>query len=99
MAGQWLAANGVVFTEGRGLVRGSLINWTVILLAIVWFAPNTQQIMARFEPALGVPRDSAPAPRWLLWRPTPLLGMLTAALAFTVIIHLHQRSEFLYFQF
>jgi D-alanyl-lipoteichoic acid acyltransferase DltB (MBOAT superfamily) len=97
--GQWLAANGVAFTEARGLVRGGLINWTVILLAIVWFAPNTQQIMARFEPALGVPRDSAPAPRWLLWRPAPLLGMLTAALAFAVIINLHQRSEFLYFQF
>jgi len=96
--GPWLAAHGLDFSEGRGLVRGGLVNWMIILLAIVWFAPNTQQIMARFDPALGIPRDSEPA-RLLLWRPRPVLAMIGAGVAFAVIINLHRNSEFLYFQF
>jgi len=96
--GQWLTAHGMDFSEGRGLVRGGLVNWMIILLAIVWFAPNTQQILARFDPALGIPRDSQPA-RLLLWRPRAALAMIGAVAAFVVIINLHRNSEFLYFQF
>ena len=96
--GEWLAAHGMDFSEGRGLVRGGLVNWMIILLAIAWFAPNTQQIMARFSPALGIPRGSQPA-RLLLWRPRATLAMITAVVAFVVIVNLHQNSEFLYFQF
>jgi D-alanyl-lipoteichoic acid acyltransferase DltB (MBOAT superfamily) len=96
--GTWLAALGVEFTDARGLVRAGLVNWIVILLAICWLAPNTQQIMARFEPALNVPRDAVPA-RVLAWRPTLATALATAALAFAAIINLHRHSEFLYFQF
>jgi len=96
--GHWLAAHGVDFSEGRGLVRGSLVNWTVILLAIAWFAPNTQQIMARFRPALVIPRDSQPA-RLLLWRPGAVAAAIAAVVAFAAIVNLHRNSEFLYFQF
>ncbi|MGB8434934.1 MAG: MBOAT family protein [Burkholderiales bacterium] len=96
--GPWLAAHGVDFSEGRGLVRGGLIYWMVILLAIAWFAPNTQQIMARFRPALVIPRDLQPA-RLLLWRPGAVAAAIAAAVAFAAIVNLHRNSEFLYFQF
>jgi alginate O-acetyltransferase complex protein AlgI len=96
--GEWLAMHGVDFSEGRGLVRGGLVNWMIILLAIAWFAPNTQQIMARFAPALGIPRDSQPA-RLLRWRPRIAFALIGAVIAFAVIVNLHQNSEFLYFQF
>lgn len=96
--GQWLAANGMSFTEARGLVRGGLVNWIIILLAIVWFAPNTQQIMARYSPGLILPRDMQPA-RWLGWRPSPAFAVLAAGVAFAAIVNLHRHSEFLYFQF
>ena len=96
--GTWLAGNGVAFSDSRGLVTAGLVNWIVILLAICWFAPNTQQIMARFEPALLIPRDMRPA-RWLAWRPTITAALLTAAVAFASIVNLHRQSEFLYFQF
>jgi len=96
--GQWLAAQGLDFSEGRGLVRGGLVNWIVILMAISWFAPNTQQIMARFKPALGMPRDLPPA-RLLLWRPRVAVAMITAVVAFITIVNLQGYSEFLYFQF
>ena len=72
--GEWLAMNGVAFSDARGLVRGGLVNWIVILLAIVWFAPNTQQIMARFSPALLMPLDIRPA-RWLAWSADAALAL------------------------
>ena len=54
--------------------------------------------MARYNPALLMPRDMQPA-RWLAWRPTPALALVSAGLAFAAIINLHRYSEFLYFQF
>ncbi len=98
MFGQWLATSGAAAGDARGLVTGGLINWIVILLAIAWFAPNTQQIMARFNPALLIPRDMSVA-RMLAWRPTAVVGLLVAAIAFASIVNLHRQSEFLYFQF
>jgi hypothetical protein len=96
--GRWLAAGGIAFSDSRGLVTAGLINWIVILLSIAWFAPNTQQIMARFNPALLIPRDMVAA-RKLAWRPTVALGLIVAAIAFASIVNLHRQSEFLYFQF
>lgn len=96
--GAWLAVNGVAFGDSRGLVTAGLVNWIVILLVIVWFAPNTQQILARHKPALLIPRDMTAARR-LVWRPTVAVALLSAALAFAAIAHLHRQSEFLYFQF
>lgn len=96
--GQWLALGGVSFGNTRGLVGGGLLNWIIILLTIVWFAPNTQQIMARFNPALLIPRDMTPARR-IVWRPGVAAGLLVAAVAFASIVNLHRQSEFLYFQF
>ena len=98
MFGQWLSLNGVSFGNSRGLIPGGLINWIILLLAIVWFAPNTQQIMARFNPALLIPRDMKPARR-LAWRPSVAFGVLVAVVAFASLVNLHRQSEFLYFQF
>ena len=96
--GRWLAAGGIAFSDSRGLVTAGLINWIIILLSIAWFAPNTQQIMARFNPALLIPRDMVAA-RKLAWRPTVALGLIAAVIAFASIVNLHRQSEFLYFQF
>ena len=96
--GVWLAAHGVPFSDTRGLVRAGLINWLVILLAVVWFAPNTQQIMRHAQPALGVPAHGQGA-GWMRWRPTTWLAVPCAALAVLIVANLHKKSEFLYFQF
>ena len=96
--GQWLAGHGVSFDDKRGLVRTGLINWIIILLAIVWFAPNSQQIMTRARPALPIPGEAPYAGRWT-WRPTPWLAIPVALLAVLCVVNLHKHSEFLYFQF
>ena len=96
--GQWLAQQGATFDDTRGLVRTGLINWIVILLAMVWLAPNTQQIMSRYRPALAV-LNEAPYQGRLLWRPAAWLAVPVAALAIVCVVNLHKHSEFLYFQF
>ena len=96
-AGQWLAAHGVVFGDTRDLVTGGLVNWIWILLAVVWFAPNTQQLLAAYRPALALFAEQYRTR--LAWRPTAVYALLTAALALMAIFNLHKQSEFLYFQF
>lgn len=95
--GQWLAAQGVVFGDTRDLVSGGLINWIWILLLFVWFAPNTQQLLAAHRPALGLPADMRPVR--LAWRPTAVFAAIAVALFTLSLFNLHRQSEFLYFQF
>lgn len=67
------------------------------LFAIVWFTPNTQQIMTRFEPTLG--RAIAnPYPR-LTWTPVSRWAILIGTVAALGILALGGTTEFLYFQF
>ena len=95
--GQWLSAQGIAFGATSDLIMGGAINWIWISLLIVWFAPNTQQIMASYKPALDVP-EGGTAKR-LLWRPSAFAALLIWALGFVAIINLSKQSAFLYFQF
>ncbi len=78
-----------------GFSRGA-VNWLWILLLVVWFAPNTQQIMGHFNPALDFREDSAAKFAW-----QPNWRWLTAhvALALFGLISISKVSEFIYFQF
>ncbi|MEO7728864.1 MAG: MBOAT family protein [Burkholderiales bacterium] len=96
-AGAWLAAHGVQFGDTHDLVGGGVVNWIWILLLVVWFAPNTQQLLAGYRPALALLTERYEGS--LAWRPTPLYALLAAALALLAIFNLHKQSEFLYFQF
>ncbi len=102
--GKWLSAQGVMFSDARGLVTAGLVYWIIALLLVVWLAPNTQQIMSKAKPVLGAFADNAKiaggAPRrWWCWRAAPWLAAPLAALALLVVVNLHKKSEFLYFQF
>ena len=71
--------------------------WIVALLPVVMIAPNTQEILGRFEPALnfvGRKRD----PR-LSWRPTARWAAVAAVIAVCGLLSLTRASEFLYYQF
>jgi D-alanyl-lipoteichoic acid acyltransferase DltB (MBOAT superfamily) len=70
--------------------------WIIGLLAIAWAMPNTQQIMARFQPALESVQAGG---RALAWQPTRLWAVITGLAAAAAILNLTRVSEFLYFQF
>jgi D-alanyl-lipoteichoic acid acyltransferase DltB (MBOAT superfamily) len=95
--GAWLGQAGVPFGVTPALPRTGVVHWIWILLAVIWLAPNTQQIMAGSRPALGIPIDSAAA-RWQ-WRPTAATAVAVSVMALAVLVNLQRRSEFLYFQF
>lgn len=85
------------FGTASTLVSAGTINWIVILLVLVWAAPNTQQILMRYEPALDVPRNT-PATR-LAWQPGYRWLALHVGTAIWAITAISQLSPFLYFQF
>jgi hypothetical protein len=96
-AGEWLAQLGLASGAAPALARTGILHWIWVLLIVVWFAPNTQQIMVAARPALGVPPESAAA-RWQ-WRPAAASAAVIAVMALAVVVNLNRHSEFLYFQF
>lgn len=70
--------------------------WIISLLGIAWLMPNTQQLMARYAPAL---ETVTAAPGGPIWRPNLGWAVVTGICAATAMLHLTQVSEFLYFQF
>ena len=81
----------------------SAIQWVVVLGLIAWLAPNTQQIMGRYRPALGFSTDGTEAfwYRWVLWRPSYVWSVIVALIAAAALVNLWigSNAEFIYFQF
>ena len=91
-----LGLHGLSADPGSGLTYLKL-GRVVVLFAIVWGLPNTQQIMSRYEPTLGRPIPN-PFAR-LNWNPTYGWAVLTGVLAALSLFELGSATEFLYFQF
>ena len=73
--------------------------WVAIGAFIAFCAPNTQEIVAQFEPALDFDRSAARRARYLEWRPTLTWSLAIAALGGACLLSLSRPTEFLYFQF
>ncbi len=94
--GAWLQAAGVSgdFYSGTGFV--SLVLWAVVLLVAATTLPNSLELMARFNPALG--KKASPVGPWsvsLNARWATVFGVTLLA----GVMSLNQVSEFLYWQF
>jgi hypothetical protein len=85
---------------GGGLFVSSTIR-IGLLLAIALLMPNTLQILARFEPALGIKPSKTPSrlERALTWTPNQAWAVGLACVALAGILSLGELSEFLYWQF
>jgi cytochrome c biogenesis protein CcdA len=73
--------------------------WVIVGALVAFFAPNTQEIMGRFDPAL--PEDSRhaqPVARRLAWQPSRR-SALAIGLLFALACWPFRPTEFLYFQF
>jgi alginate O-acetyltransferase complex protein AlgI len=80
----------------------ALVKWTGLLLFIALVCPNTLQILAEYEPALGIKRR--PTPGWLpgaglRWRASLAWAVAVAAITALAVGHMGGKSEFLYWQF
>jgi alginate O-acetyltransferase complex protein AlgI len=95
--GQWLTQQGVHFSNSNALIKGVAINWILISLLIVWIAPNTQQMMVNFKPALNMPEGSAA--KRLLWQPSYAWLVASVVCVVISILSISELSEFIYFQF
>jgi|CXWL01.1.fsa_nt_gi D-alanyl-lipoteichoic acid acyltransferase DltB (MBOAT superfamily) len=98
--GGWLRWIGVQPGEtSAGFGGYPQLSWIAGLLAIALFCPNTQQLMAEYNPGLGVPAAIRQS-RWpIRWRPTVTWALFIAVLAFASMLHLNRVSDFLYWQF
>lgn len=75
----------------------------LVILAVTWLAPNTQQLTARYKPTVPTASgfdddDTRPSAR-LQWRLNRYSATATAMFSFLALLGLNEVSEFLYFQF
>jgi D-alanyl-lipoteichoic acid acyltransferase DltB (MBOAT superfamily) len=99
MAGNILSGmTGLHGVDGIGASRTTAASITA-LLGIALFCPNTLQIMARFEPALGRPTTEDGDGGRITWRPSVAWAAALAVLAVVSMLSLGGPSEFLYWQF
>lgn len=99
--GKILSDSGVQFIEPE--FHFGLPAWGLIaaLLLIVWFIPNTQQILSKYRIGLDVHHKLELSPFWQRFRWTPNLywAVVIFIVSITAIAMTSNTSEFLYFQF
>ncbi len=94
----------ISFSSGAfGTIAGiSAMMWIFVLSAIVFIAPNTQQIMENYKPTYEyLISDKKCRPTRYSWRPNLLFAIIMAIVSVISIsfVFMAERSEFLYFQF
>lgn len=108
-----IAEAGTVYRAMAGMTSSSAADiwqrlhdagapWCALLLAIAWFAPNTQQMMGMYSTALPTYPEPAAArsrPARLTWRPDFRWAAAMAAVSVSALIAMTGSSRFLYFQF
>lgn len=105
-----IARRGGVAVNPSAPTLGQAILWGRLALAVLWFVPKTQQLMARFGPAfaygLAGLRRSPPLLARIagfaslpFWRPTLFGATVTGVLAALAFLNLQHVSQFLYFEF
>jgi len=95
----WLAGQGVQFGALAHFDRVAQFKWLLFLLVFCWVAPNTQQILAAYHPALltrgyGELGTTRPA-----WRPNAAWLVGLASIAAVAVLSIERYSEFIYFRF
>jgi hypothetical protein len=80
----------------------ALLQWILALGLLAFFCPNSLQVLARYEPALGIntaaPYKSGPRLR-LSWNISLGWAVAVAAVVAVGVAHLGGVSEFLYWHF
>jgi alginate O-acetyltransferase complex protein AlgI len=100
-AAEWLTIIGIhpAWTSGSLLMEATTRIGILLLIALL--LPNTLQMLAAFEPAIGVKPSKTPSRlvRILTWMPNGVWAAGLACVAMAGFLSLGQLSEFLYWQF
>ncbi|MEM8829010.1 MAG: MBOAT family O-acyltransferase [Cyanobacteria bacterium P01_G01_bin.19] len=93
------------FTVNVGISQKYATFGIILLLAIAWFTPNTQQWMGKYNPTLTEPIGNYQS-KWaykfwqfLVWKPNKTWTIIVAGLTSLSLLCFSRVSEFLYFQF
>ncbi len=96
MAGRHMTAP--VIAEVENPMRQLVL--LLICAVVVWGFPNTQQILARYKPALQLtPADGNKRFLPIYWTPSLTWSLIMAVVFMLSVIHSQDPSTFLYFQF
>ena len=94
-----LARLGITFGDVSTTQTIKMYAWISVLFGLCMFAPNTQEILARFTPTLEACPEQAPTLTYCRWNFAPRYAVAAGALAFVALIAITRVSEFLYWQF
>lgn len=95
-AGDVLVALGVGFGQLAVIDSVRVLKWLLLLVMACWALPNTQEILAKFWPALDYRNGGVSR---IAWRPNLAWGVGVGTLAAVSVLFISRKSEFLYFQF
>ena len=92
---------GVQFTNKALYLESAGVCWCIGLFIIVWFFPNTQQILNGYNPDRKMFSGDTLPSRWRFfeWNPNYIWASISVVLGGYSILSLNKISEFLYFQF
>ncbi len=90
---------GITFGDVSTTQTAKMYAWIAVLFAVCMFAPNTQEILARFTPTLEACPEQAPTHKRFNWNFAPAYAVAAGAMAFVALIAITRVSEFLYWQF
>ncbi|MBV9201057.1 MAG: MBOAT family protein [Alphaproteobacteria bacterium] len=97
----FIAMLGISFSDESGSAFVRSYSWIAVLFAIASLAPNTQQLMRRYNPVLDLPelarleRDNERGPiGCLTWAPARAWAITVGTLAFLGTVSITRISEF-----
>lgn len=88
---------GITFNVTAPILNGQAMMWLLVSILLVWFTPNTQQIMSNFEPCLDT-FDSSDN-KILSWKPSHAWLIVSIFCSVIALLSISDLSEFIYFQF
>ncbi len=97
--GETLANLGIQFREVPLFCGFPGLLLLAALVLVVWFLPNTQEILGESNPGLGECTPLSTRWRWIQWRPAIGWALLIAALSLFAVYRINEANEFLYYQF
>lgn len=90
------SAVGMRGLAGPQLLGAGPVVLIALMLLLVWLAPNTQELMGRYRPVLGMRRSWT----WLSWRPSlRWAGAIAVLFVWAVNEVVVNAARFIYFQF